>query len=75
MGAIKAIAKVPVGYGKDTLYVYDNIEVEVLTIHLEKRTARIRYRADVFNKGKMETRVVNIPIKDIVGNISINIED
>lgn len=41
-------------------YIYDDVEVEILTVHFEKRTMRVRYEANIFGHSKSEIRTVNI---------------
>lgn len=45
--------------GYDTKTTYDTIPVEVLTVHFEKNTMRVRYR--MFSYGKEKTVTLDIP--------------
>lgn len=51
-------AKTPQG-GRESVYIRDVIEVEVLTVHFNKQTMRIRYIKNSYGEGKVTTCNIN----------------
>jgi len=69
---LKVKAKVGIGYDyKKNEYVEGMKEVEVLTIHFEKNTMRVRYKADFWGDG-VRTHVDNIPADPFFEQYQIN---
>lgn len=73
MKPIKTIANVIVkNDSKNNKYIYDDVEVEVLSIHLQTEKVRVRYMASIFG-GPPKMRTDDIPFKSLRHQIQFKI--
>jgi hypothetical protein len=63
---------VTTGYDKQKNEFVDGlVEVEVLTVHFITKMMRVRYKADIWETGKDEVRVDNVPIDPFLAKYKI----
>ena len=69
----KIVAPVTVRWSREqNEYIVEEREVEVLTLHFQKGTMRVRYKADFFDKGKEKIHTQDIDSAPFFEQINIH---